>query len=301
MIVKKKKIMGYKCRYCGSRLLEFVYYVDSYELIKCKKCKLLQTKVSTKELKNINYSKYNSLYLNDYTNERSKELIIFYKSIIKKIEKYYNKGKLLDYGCSTGLFLKTIKMLGDKWNLYGIDINKKSINRAKSSVKAKFNLGFLKKNTYQINFFNVITCFDVLEHDINLTKTIKILHIILKKKGIIIIQVPNYQSLMAYLTKDKWDWWCIPDHLYHFSIETITKVLVNNRFKIISLTTRQPKHFFIENIRGVIRERLTNYQYLNKFIAKISYFLLYVLWLLLKIFDSKIKKGGLILIIAQKI
>lgn len=296
-----KKVKCYSCRYCGSRLFELVNYIDGYKLIKCQNCNLLQTKVSAHELKNINTSKYNNLYLNDYANKRSKELTSFYKSLIRKIEKYKTNGNLLDYGCSTGIFLNTIKELGNKWGLYGIDTNEKSINRAKATVEAEFNLGFLHKNTYKKNFFDVITCFDVLEHDINLPKSIKILHNILNKKGILVIQVPNYQSLMAYLTKDKWDWWCIPDHLYHFSIDTITKILEENHFKILSLSTRQPKHFFIENIRGAIRKRLTSNQCFNKYVAKISYLFLYILWLLLIIIDDKFKKGGLILIIAQKI
>lgn len=301
MLVKKEKIMGYICRYCGTLLFEPIYYIDGYELIKCRKCNLLQTKVLTQESKSINYFKYNNLYLNDYTNKRLKELSSFYKSIIKKLNKYKNKGNLLDYGCGTGLFLRTIKKSGDKWNLYGIDINNKSINRAKSTVKAEFTLGFLKKNTYQMNFFDVITCFDVLEHDYNLRNSIKIIFKILKKKGILIVQVPNYLSLMAKITRNKWDWWCVPDHIYHFCIKTISNILINNNFQILEITTRQPKFFFIENIRGVIRTKLTDNQFINKLIAKISYPFLFILWFILKLVDRKIKTGGLILIIARKI
>jgi len=290
------------CLYCFSKNTSLYKKVNSFDLIKCNSCNLIQTKILRSNQNLINRKVYSFNYLNDYEKKRSKSLNIFFTNQLKTIEVLTQGGNLLDFGCSIGLFLKTVSNKAKyKWNLYGLDINSRSINRAKEIITANLHNGKINKKTYKRNFFDVITCFDVIEHDFNLYKTLDNLNYILKSKGILIIQVPNLTSIMSKLTKDDWDWLCLPDHVFHFDSKTICKTLENHSFNIIKVITWQPYRDFVENIRGVIKKRITTWLSLNKIIAKLSYLPLSVIWFYLFLTRKYNKSGGLILIIAQKI
>jgi hypothetical protein len=71
---------------------------------------------------------------------------------------------------------------------------------------------------------------------------------ILKKDGLLVIQSPNIQSLMAILTKSKWSWLTPPDHLYHFTPATLELLLKKHGFDIRLLHTWEPAQSFSDDL-----------------------------------------------------
>ncbi len=295
---KKNK---YVCYYCGSKNTGFYKTIDNFSLFKCKNCLLLQTYLQGLSLEKINKSKYSSKYLDNYENILSKRLNNNFRKRIKKIDKLVNGGRILDIGCSTGLFLQTLKQYSNNsWEVYGIDINKEAIDKANVKSIGNFFNKSLLDTQFSVNYFNCITCFDILEHDIDLYKTIKIIYKILNKNGVILVQVPNHKSLLASITGNQWDWWCVPDHVYHFELKTIEKVLLSNKFKIIYKSTWTYPYIFIENIRGTMKSKISN-PIIKAVLSKLLYIPIIILWIISLILDKYFNTGGLITILAQKI
>ena len=81
---------------------------------------------------------------------------------------------------------------------------------------------------FKANFFDCVTCFDVLEHDADIRGNLKEIYRILKPGGLLVIQVPNCKSAMAYLCGQHWDWWSVPDHVLHFIPPVLSKILEDN-------------------------------------------------------------------------
>ena len=73
----------------------------------------------------------------------------------------------------------------------------------------------------------------VLEHIPSLNKTIGEFNRILSKKGMVIIAVPNHESLDAKHYKEFWAGWDVPIHLWHFSQLSIKKLFLKYNFKLI--------------------------------------------------------------------
>jgi len=291
----------YICYYCGSKNTEYFKTINNTPLFKCYECLLLQTYFQSLLPEKINESTYSSIYLENYEKILSKRLNKNFRKRIKQIDKLVKGGRILDIGCSTGLFLQTLKQYSDNsWESYGIDINKESINKASTKLVGNFYNKSLIEAKFPINYFNCITCFDVLEHDIDLYKTIKIIYEILNVNGIILIQVPNYRSLLASITGNQWDWWCVPDHVYHFELKTIEKILLSNKFKIIYKSTWTYPYIFIENIRGSIKNKISN-PVIKTILSKLLYIPIIILWLISLISDKYFNTGGLITILVQKI
>ena len=88
----------------------------------------------------------------------------FFKRQITKIKKYEQEGiKICDIGCAYGFFLR---MCDDcSWTTFGIDVSDYAIAEAQTRTKAELKVHDVECGVpYPAKLFDVITCFDVVEH-----------------------------------------------------------------------------------------------------------------------------------------
>jgi len=124
---------------------------------------------------------------------------------------------LLDVGCSTGTFLDHAKQFGLKFNLFGQDINKKALENVKSTGNLKSES--IENCGYEDEFFDIITCHEVIEHVENPLEYLKTMFRILKTGGIIQLTTPNSFDM------DPATWpMARPDHLWLFNSESIRRM-----------------------------------------------------------------------------
>ena len=64
----------------------------------------------------------------------------------------------------------------------------------------------------------------------------------MKKDGILVIGVPNHDSLVARLLKRNWYGWGMPEHLWHFDRKTLKYLLIKNGF-IIKNIIQNSQHY----------------------------------------------------------
>ncbi|MDO8966560.1 class I SAM-dependent methyltransferase [Algoriphagus sp.] len=219
-----------KCPLCKSgRFLNYAEITDhavskeNFILCKCSNCELLFTNPRPTEDKIGPYYNFPEYYSHE---DKAKNLTqwIYQKvrnfSISKKVDfirRLKRKGKLLDYGCGTGEFLKAAKNKG--WKISGIEPNEKARNQAnlKLNEKVKNSIEELNKNSD----YDIITLFHVLEHIHELRKTLKKIITHLKSDGYLIIAVPNADSWDGKKYGKYWAGWDVPRHLYHFNSKSI--------------------------------------------------------------------------------
>jgi 2-polyprenyl-3-methyl-5-hydroxy-6-metoxy-1,4-benzoquinol methylase len=266
--------------------------------MKCSKCNILYTSSDVSiALDDINRNIYSEIYLRNIEN-RQHELEERFKIHIAYIISRFKKGKILDIGCSSGLFLSLFNT--HNWKLFGIDINTLSINYAKKKINANFYNTTLENKHFPSNYFECVTLFDVLEHEQNYLELLHEVYRILKPNGLIIIQSPNYNSVIAKLSDIYWDWWSVPDHKIHFSFLSLINILLVEKYKIVKSYTWESKDDFVKIITGSYKSRITKFLYLNKVISKIAIYPLTFLWYILQIVNKFTNLGGLSVIYATK-
>lgn len=106
--------------------------------------------------------------------------------------------KILDIGCSSGIFLKYLEQLGFKIeNLFGVDISEKAIENCKENeIQNVFVMD--AKNITLSEKFDIIVASDCLEHLQDDTKAIQNWKELLKTEGKMYVFVPAFQSLWSY-------------------------------------------------------------------------------------------------------
>jgi len=101
--------------------------------------------------------------------------------------------KVLDLGCGEGYGSDILSELAE--NVIGIDIDEKAIEHA-SSKYVKKNLKFIRGSAFEVpikseNSFDVIICFEILEHVEEHNKLLSEVKRLLKADGVLVISTPN--------------------------------------------------------------------------------------------------------------
>lgn len=158
--------------------------------------------------------------------------LLFSKKIaLIHIPKFVKNGKLLDIGCSWGSYLSRMRHYG--WEVYGVETNNKAVQYAQEQLGSKnVRHGFFEDMCWEKDFFDVVIMNMVLEHLYDPLETLCLAHSLVKKKGQLIVSVPDISGVEARLYKDKAYNLHVPQHLNHFSPQTITKFLNTSGFSV---------------------------------------------------------------------
>jgi len=160
--------------------------------------------------------------------------------VLDAIQGSSEKIRILDVGVGLGRLLDRIKSSGfGNLDLYGIDISLPYLQIAHSKG-LNVAMAKIEDIPYVPEYFDVITCTDVLEHveDLNLCIS-KILNC-LKPGGKLIVRVPNREDLSSYLR---------PDYPYH-----LAHIRSFDEFSLELMFTRIFKLHFFDKSPGLLMQ-----------------------------------------------
>lgn len=295
--MKKESV---QCNLCNSNNTDRLFEVGSYRVVRCTKCGLVYVNprpIST-ERERINREIYGSEeYLTRYFRDRS-VFERWFKDKLRYIERYSEKGKILDIGTSYGFFLDVARKRG--WETYGIEKNLPAVQYAREKLGLNVFEGPVTGAEFP-GFFDAITLWDVLEHipdPITFLRTVKT---IVKKSGLICIQSPNIESLIAKYKRESWDWLTPSDHLYHFSPATLAAMLKKAGYEVISITTWEPTAYFIDAFLAFERNESFIFELYRKTILRVIKKFFFPLFLPFQWLEKSKDEGALIVVYAKAV
>ncbi|MDR1930010.1 MAG: methyltransferase domain-containing protein, partial [Treponema sp.] len=224
------------CTLCGG--LEFKRHLSCREekvpffYVRCKKCGLVQ--INPQPGPDLTAARYDGNYGGDYlayelANEKSflrlQELALrdagFFDS-----EK--EKGRVLDIGCAAGALLETLSARG--WEAAGVEISSPQAAYCRKRGLRVFDKP-LEENHLPPESFDVVLASHLIEHLNDPGRFAAEVFLILKKGGAFYVTTPNIQGFQARIFGNRWRS-AIFDHLYLFSVKTLTGLLENAGFLI---------------------------------------------------------------------
>jgi len=206
-------------------------------------------------VKNEIIARYNSDFANDYLSYELENEDAFLKlqqlalqdAGFEKLEKNLfllakdaknakNEGEIpsvLDVGCATGALLESLRARG--WRVTGVEIS-----AGAGYAQEKRNLDIktvpLEECNFPSNYFDVVLASHLIEHLNDPCSFLTEVRRILKSTGRVFITTPNISGFQARLYGGRWRS-AIFDHLYLFSIRTLTKLLRSTGFKVKKIRT----------------------------------------------------------------
>jgi SAM-dependent methyltransferase len=155
----------------------------------------------------------------------------------KTLAQCKQSGALLDMGCSSGAFLESLK--SEPWKLYGIEMSAEGARTAEARSGAQVFVGDILNAPFPRESFDVITCFDVLEHLYEPRRVMARVGEWLKPGGIFYVLVPNVDSAEARVFGSYWHGLELPRHLFHYSPASLKFLAESAGLREVSLETRR--------------------------------------------------------------
>ena len=244
--------MFVNCQICGANQGKVLLtksrenYVSTW--IECSSCKSAHInpypdEEQLKDYYNNDYTKMDFLSTDDwsvnhrlrYSNEYQDIIDMEYALSLRDLEiDIYNGplkfGKILDFGCANGVFLKYLLSIGyDKDNIFGCDISPKMLADAAKFTDNVFLSGDVQK--YK-DTFDLVTLWDVIEHIYDPREWIKNIVASLKVGGELLIQTPNY-GLLASLYNEDFMHFIVMEHINLFSRSALINFIESLEMRII--------------------------------------------------------------------
>jgi ubiquinone/menaquinone biosynthesis C-methylase UbiE len=135
--------------------------------------------------------------------------------------------QVLDIGCGRGVMLRALFDLGHE--AHGVEIAPEAASGADPRAQIRI-APELAKACYAENSFDAVIMWHVLEHLPHPDQTLAEIRRILRPGGRLILAVPNFGSLQSQRTANDWFHLDLPRHLYHFTPETLQRLLACNEF-----------------------------------------------------------------------
>lgn len=242
-MVKSNILVEYvNCDYCGHEINKILPRGYNYINIicyhtKCLNCSLIYVnpRPTIDELHNIYQVEIEPNQLSNPDPYYRNELI----NRVKFIKNIIPSGKILDVGCSNGVFMEMLNSMGYK--TVGIELSRSAYKFAKDKGLDVSNKS-IEESDIQENKFDIIHLGDVLEHLTNPNNIISRIYKILKKDGIVVVSVPTYYSSMRgiltnlllsiryYINGSIHILGNNPRHLFEFSYSTLINYFIKHNF-----------------------------------------------------------------------
>jgi len=229
------------CIICGPTSRCRLFEKNGYKLVKCSSCGLVYVADPPSQIELEKLYSFETGYHKKFADEQA--AVQFDLSSAKKhfdlIPRSRKPGRILDIGCSAGLFLNHARENG--WEAFGIELSPDTSEIARKKYGLNVHTGRLEKNTFEPESFDVVTMWDVIEHLEDPTSVLSMVRDILKPGAILLFETPNIDGLfprISYKIANAVNYWPHPEppgHLFQFSKQTVEQLLVLSGFEIVAV------------------------------------------------------------------
>lgn len=164
---------------------------------------------------------------------------------IKYLEEFGIKKdwKMLDYASGYGFFIELMRDRGYVFD--GVEISKERLSVCKERLGEHFknikSINLLSEDVPEDikNKYDLITMFHLLEHISKPYEFLRKVSQLLKKGGLLVIEVPNVANLMMEASKEFNDFFYIRDHVAYYTPELLSKTVEKVGFKVKKIQGNQ--------------------------------------------------------------
>ncbi|MBI3298642.1 MAG: class I SAM-dependent methyltransferase [Elusimicrobia bacterium] len=140
-------------------------------------------------------------------------------------------GKVLDVGCGRGFLLKTLRRLG--FEPHGVELCEHSAWHARNRLHIPVHVGALSTAPYAKGAFSAVVFWHTLEHFAKPFEMLALAHGLLKPGGLLVVAVPNSESLQAAVAGTDWFHLDVPRHYWHFGASSLKRALDRAGFTVV--------------------------------------------------------------------
>jgi SAM-dependent methyltransferase len=190
----------------------------TYRIVRCRSCGLIFTNPMPSLIASYE-GQVDETYL-----ASQRQRYVTARRAVRKILRFKTGGRLLDVGCSTGIFLDEASK---HFDVEGLELSRWAAARAaKKHMVHQVTLDKLDAGKP----FDVVTLFGVIEHFEDPKAELANVRRLMRPGGLLVIYTGDVDAWLPRLLKKKW-WWYQGMHFYYFSHDTLSRMLVDLGFE----------------------------------------------------------------------
>lgn len=159
----------------------------------------------------------------------------FAERILHRINKFKESGRLLDVGSGGGHLVKIARERG--FDAVGIEMTELGIQYAHCVLDIDLIPGSFPEYKFEPESFDVVVMKHVLEHISDPAAAISEASRILSPDGIVVIESPNFNSLMRRVKRLEWEGLQPEQHAWQLSPSSVSKLLGKYGFSAVYVYT----------------------------------------------------------------
>lgn len=228
------------CPLCGSNRYTTIFVKQGFTFVRCSVCRLVYSNPQVDE--SVVTEEYraggsNDIWVDVLTSPRQLELDrVKFAEILERLELFRGGARLLDVGCSIGLFLQLARERG--WQGTGIEFG----GRARAYARDELGLDVVDVPLERANFpdasFDVVALLSVLEHLNEPRAMLAEARRVLRPGGALYVVTPNVESFACRVLHERAATFDGRNHLVYFSAETLSDILAREGFEPLEVSTR---------------------------------------------------------------
>ena len=232
------------CEVCGAReeLASIPVREDSrFTVLRCERCGFGRTHPDVPE------SEIGRWYPPAYYGEANVRFNPVMEALVRVfrrrradvIARLTTPGKVLDVGCGRGFMLQTLRGLG--YAVQGTELSAHAAKHASGVLGIDVHTGDFASAPYALGSFRAVIFWHSLEHFRDPLGAVARAAALLEPGGLLVIAVPNSDSLQARLFGGEWFHLDVPRHYVHFGTRSLRLALEAGGFRIHTVS-----HFSLE-------------------------------------------------------
>jgi 2-polyprenyl-3-methyl-5-hydroxy-6-metoxy-1,4-benzoquinol methylase len=229
------------CNLCGATDFTLLIKKDGWGIVQCRECSLVFVGNPPSDEERAKLYSFDAGYHQDLASDAEREKWHQHEAErnFRTLSEHVRQGRLLDIGCSTGLFLRLATGAG--WPARGLEYSPDSANVARTQHNLEVDCGEMTPTRYPEGAFDVVTLWDVVEHLPDPNGAIGMISRIVADGGILILKTPNADGLFPQVSRyfvkllGFWRHPEPPEHLFQFSEKTLRRMTEAHGFEVLKV------------------------------------------------------------------
>jgi 2-polyprenyl-3-methyl-5-hydroxy-6-metoxy-1,4-benzoquinol methylase len=246
MRVKNDLTLSVFCPICDCSKSSFLFLKNGFDFVRCEECGCIYVNPQIQEKLLHDYYRGNdsdrfgglsssALWMDVIMNEKNQSWQRpYFEEAISILKKFKKTGKILDIGCSIGLFMEIAQK--HSFSCIGLELEPNAANYARSRG-FDVRLNTIEQSNFPEKSFDIITMFGVLEHLSRPKLILDEIRRCLKPGGVVMVIVPNVYSLAAMTLHEKSRMFNGRNHLQYFSWKSLPEIFERTGFMVRHLDT----------------------------------------------------------------
>ena len=154
---------------------------------------------------------------------------------LKSLNRFKVGGRILDVGCGDGGFLSALKRAG--WEAFGTEIDDAIVHALRRQGLEIYG-GKLPELQLPQGSFDAITYFGSFEHVDQPLDELEAAKRILRKDGLLLLNLTNADSLEARIFGPRWMGYEAPRHRFNYTAQTFRLMVTSKGFQLLTMDIR---------------------------------------------------------------